>query len=221
MPLRAVGVAVLGCVLAACGTTVSGHPNPSRNPAGTTRSDAGLAALLPDPSQFPSRYAAVALPPDVAGQAAADLDGVLPDAQIDPSTCGPTAPTAGPVVSVGTDDTTRATLTVELTRVDQPLATLRNQLQQCGTVKVTHSGTTATVTTELDPPPPLDVDDALALRRVVRSESPTQARTMQTLLGQVGDIRINVTYMTFTDTRSDTEALDSLFTTAVTKVRKG
>ncbi|MEV6768569.1 sensor domain-containing protein [Nocardia sp. NPDC051030] len=220
--LRFATAAVLACLLAACGTTVSGHPNASRNPATTTvHANSDLARLLPDPSQFPSRYAAVALPAEVALQAANDLDGILPRGDINPGSCAPQAPTAGPVVMVGTDDTTRATLTVELTRADQPLSKLRNQLQQCTTVHVTHSGTTATITTELDPAPPLDADDTLALRRTVTSESVTQPRTMQTLLGQIGDIRINVTYMSFTNAPSDTEALDTLFATAVTKVRKG
>lgn len=213
----------MGVALAACGTTVSGHPVGNRNSVTTVQTDSGLARLLPEASQFPARYTAVTLPIDAAGQAAGDLDGILPGAQIDPATCAPSAPTAGPAVSVGTDDSTRATLTVELVRTDQPLSTLRDQLQRCGTVRVGHSGTTATITTELDPPPPLNADDTLALRRTVQSESGSAGitRHMQTLLGQIGNVRINVTSMSFTDGKADTEALDALFTMAVSKVRKG
>lgn len=215
------GIAVLGCVLAACSTTVAGEPHAS--PGSSTAASSDLARLLPNPAQFPSPYLAITLPPDTAGQAARDLDGILPGAQVDPGECMPAAPVSDPAVSVGTDDSTRATLTVELARTDQRLSALEKQIQRCGSLRVTHSGTTATVTTEVLPPPPLDADETVALRRTVRSETGGAGltRTMQTLLGQVGDVRINVTYMTFGDNKPDGEALDTLFTTAVSKVRKG
>ncbi|MBL1080141.1 DUF5642 family protein [Nocardia sp. 2] len=223
MPVRVIGVAVLGCVLAACGNSVSGQPVAARGPVTTAKPDSGLAKLLPNASAFPSNYPAITLPADAAGQAAHDLDGVLPGSLVEPSACTPPTPGAGPAISVGTDDETRSTLTVELVRTDQPLSTLRDQLQRCGTMQVSHGGTTATVTTELDPPPPLDADDTLALRRTVKSESGAggTTRRMQSLLGQIGDVRINVTYMTFGDGKADAESLDSLFTTTVSKVRKG
>ncbi|WP_245720290.1 DUF5642 family protein [Nocardia uniformis] len=189
----------------------------------TGRPESELTRLLPNPSQFPSPYAAVSLSPDAAGQAARDLDGILPGSQVDPGDCAPSAPVSDPAVAVGTDNSTRATMTVELVRTDQTLTTLQEQVERCGTVRVTHSGTSATVTTEILPPPPLDADETVALRRTVRSETSGAGltRTMQTLLGQVGDVRINVTYMSFGDERPDGEALDSLFTTALSKVRKG
>ncbi|WP_328290063.1 sensor domain-containing protein [Nocardia aurantiaca] len=219
---RTVGVMALGGLLAACGTTVSGHPTDARDPVPTAAADSGLARLLPDPSQFPSQYTAVMLPVDAASQAANDLEGYLPGAQVDPSSCAPVAPTAGPVVSVGTNDATRATLTVALTRSGTPLSALRDQLRRCGTVRVGHSGVTSVVATQLDPPPPVDADDSLALRRTVGTENsaPGLTRTMQTLVGQIGDVRIAVTYMTSGST-TDSEALDTLFTTAVRKVRRG
>ncbi|MEU6581608.1 sensor domain-containing protein [Nocardia sp. NPDC046763] len=217
-----VGIVALGGLLAACGNTVSGHPIAARNPVPAATSDTGLAGLLPDPSQFPSRYTAIVLPAGSANQAANDLEGYLPGAQVDPNTCAPVTPTAGPAVAVGTDDTTRATLTVALTRSGQPLSALRDQLQRCGTVRVGHSGITSVVTTQLDPAPPVNADDSLALRRTVGTDKSATGltRTMQTLVGQIGDVRIAVTYMTSGST-SDSEALDALFTTAVRKVRKG
>ncbi|MFE3261624.1 sensor domain-containing protein [Nocardia sp. NPDC059091] len=219
---RTVGIVALGGLLAACGTTVSGHPIAARNPVPAAGSDTGLTKLLPDPSQFPSRYPAIVLPAEASSQAANDLEGYLPGAQVDPNTCAPATPTAGPAVAVGTDDTTRATLTVALTRSGRPLSALRDQLQRCGTVRVGHSGVTSVVTTQLDPPPPVDADDSLALRRTVGTDKSATGltRTMQTLVGQIGDVRIAVTYMTSGST-SDSEALDALFTTAVRKVRKG
>ncbi|WP_458687882.1 sensor domain-containing protein [Nocardia tengchongensis] len=217
-----VGIVALGGLLAACGTSVSGHPIAARNPAPVATVDKGLSALLPDPSQFPSRYTAIVLSPETAAQAANDLEGYLPGAQVDPSTCGPVAPTSGPAVEVGTDDHGQATLTVVLTRSDKPLSALREQLQRCGTVRVGHTGVTSVVTTQLDPPPPVIADDSLALRRTVGAENnaPGLTRTMQTLVGQVGEVRVAVTYMT-SGTTSDAEALDTLFTAAVRKVRKG
>ncbi|MFD7845817.1 sensor domain-containing protein [Nocardia sp. NPDC059764] len=225
---RTVGIVTLGTVLAACGTTVTGHPTAVRNPAPVATADQTLTAMLPDPSKFPARYTAVVLSPETAAQAAYDLEGYLPGAQVDPSTCAPVAPKTGPAVSVGTDDHGQATLTVVLTRPGKPLSTLRDQLRQCGTVKVGHTGVTSVVTTQLDPPPPVIADDSLALRRTVGPENRPGGpenrdgltRSMQTLIGQVGEVRVAVTYMTSGST-SDTEALDTLFTAAVRKVRKG
>ncbi|MTJ64698.1 sensor domain-containing protein [Nocardia seriolae] len=217
------GAVLAGGLLAACGTTVSGHPTAARNPVTPlANADSGLVKLLPDPSQFPSHYTALVLPADTARQAADDLNGYLPGAQVDPTTCVPATPSAGPVAAVGNDDSTRATLTVVLTRSTQPLSTLRDQLQHCGTVRLGHSGATSIVTTRLDPPPPVNVDDSLAIKRTVGTENSPAGltRTMQTLVGQIGDVRINVTYMT-SGTTSDGEALDALFTTALRKVRKG
>ncbi|WP_245568685.1 sensor domain-containing protein [Nocardia concava] len=217
------GLALAAGLLAACGTTVSGHPVAGRNPVTpAANADGGLAKLLPDPSQFPSRYTAIVLPADTAKQAADDLNGYLPGAQVDPSTCMPATPSGGPVAAVGNDDDARTTLTVVLTRSTQPLSALRDQLQQCGTVRLGHSGSTSIVTTELNPPPPVNADDSLAIKRTVSMEhSQTGLKhTMQSLVGQIGDVRINVTYMTSGST-SDGEGLDALFTTALRKVRKG
>ncbi|MGW4355055.1 sensor domain-containing protein [Nocardia sp. NPDC004582] len=227
-PARMVGIVTLGTALAACGTTVTGHPIAAQNPAPVAVADKTLTAMLPDPSQFPSRYTAIVLSPESAAQAAYDLEGYLPGAQVDPSTCAPVAPKSGPAVSVGTDDRGQATLTVVLTRPGKPLSTLRDQLQHCGTVKVAHTGVTTVVTTQLDPPPPVLADDSLAVRRTAGPENRPGGpenrdgltRSMQTLIGQVGEVRVAVTYMTSGST-SDTEALDTLFTAAVRKVRKG
>ncbi|MGW4246995.1 sensor domain-containing protein [Nocardia sp. NPDC004722] len=219
----AVGFLLVGGLLAGCSSSVSGHPIAARNPVTPLASaDGGLAKLLPDPSQFPSRYTAMALPADTAKQAADDMNGYLPGAQVDPSGCVPTTPSAGPAVAVGSDDNTPATLTVVLTRSDKPLSALRDQLQQCGTVRLGHSGVTSVVTTRLNPAPPANADDTLALERTIGTEHSQTGltRTMQSLIGQIGDVRISVTYMTSVSA-SDSEGLDTLFNTALRKVRKG
>ncbi|MGK8523221.1 sensor domain-containing protein [Nocardia asteroides] len=185
---------------------------------------AELPTLLPDPSRFPPPYTAVVLPQEAVARAAGDLDGMGRGANVQPHRCMPPHQDFGPdrtAMAVGTDDATRATLTVELTRTGKPLAALRAALEQCGSVRVTRAGATTTVTTQLDSPPPVDADDALSLRRTVRPESAGAGLTqsMRTHVGQIGDVRISVTYMSFADSEPDNAALDALFATAVREVR--
>ncbi|MEV0343554.1 sensor domain-containing protein [Nocardia sp. NPDC050713] len=222
--LGACAAAVCALLLTGCGSTVTGQPVAAR-PSTVRHIAAGLTTLLPEPAQFPARYPAVVLPPEAAAQAAGDLNGVIRGATVRPEGCAPDEQQFGPdhtAIAVGSDETSRATLTVELTRTRQPLSTLREQVLRCGEMRVARAGATTTVSTELDPPPPLDADDTLALRRTVAPDvgGPGLTQTMRTLVGQVGDVRIAVTYMTFSDAPPDTAALDELFTTAVRKVRE-
>ncbi|MFE7800082.1 DUF5642 family protein [Nocardia sp. NPDC057440] len=225
--------AVSGCLpavagallLAGCASTVTGHPVASTPTAVQRHIGAQLSALLPDPAQFPVRYPAVVLPPEAAAQAAGDLTGIGRGSTVRPEGCLPPEQRFGPdqtAIAVGTDNSGRATVTVELTRTDQPLAALRNQLKRCETLQVARAGATTTVTTRLQQPPPIDADDTLALRRTVAPEvgGAGLTQSMQTLTGQVGDVRITVTYMSFSDAKPDTAALDELFTTAVQRVRQ-
>ncbi|WP_330256748.1 DUF5642 family protein [Nocardia sp. NBC_00565] len=221
-----VPLAASAALLAGCASTVTGHPVGSGPQSGTQHVAAQLSTLLPDPPQFPARYEAVVLPPEAAAQAAGDLNGIVRGSTVQPDGCVPPAQQFGPnqtAVTVGTDNDTRATMTVELTRIEQPLSALREQLQRCRQVRVSRSGATTTVTTELQAPPPIDADDTLALRRTVAPQvsTPGLTQSMQTLTGQVGDVRITVTYMSFSDAQPDTAALDELFTTTVRKVKMG
>ncbi|MBF6165877.1 sensor domain-containing protein [Streptomyces gardneri] len=226
----------LGCVvplvcavlLAGCGSTVPGRPVSSAQTTQTTVTrhvSAELPTLLPDPGQFPPPYTAVVLPQEAVARAAGDLDGIGRGANVEPDRCVPPHQDFGPdrtAMAVGTDDATRATLTVELTRTDEPSASLRTRLQQCGSVRVTRAGAATTVTTEITAPPPMDADDALSLRRTVRPESGGAGLTqsMRTHVGQIEDVRISVTYMSFADSEPDIAALDALFATAVREVRE-
>ncbi|MFG1794726.1 DUF5642 family protein [Nocardia sp. NPDC049149] len=214
-------------VLAGCGSTVDGRPVAAEQTAVTREISAPLSTLLPEVSQFPARYPAVVLPPEAAAQAAGDLQGGAGrGAQVQPEMCRPPEQKFGAdltAIAVGTNDATRATITVELTRTRQPLGAWRTQLKQCGSVRVNRGGAATTVTTELDPPPPIDADDTLALRRTVTPDvgGAGLTQSMQTLAGQVDDVRITVTYMTFSGAKPDTAALDELFTKAVQRVKKG
>ncbi|WP_442941217.1 DUF5642 family protein [Nocardia sp. NBC_00403] len=212
-------------LLAGCASTVTGHPVVSAPTAVQRHIGAQLAALLPDPAQFPARYPAVVLPPEAAAQAAGDLAGIGRGSTVRPEGCLPPEQRFGPdqtAIAVGTDNDIRASVTVELTRTDQPLSALRNQLKRCETLQVARAGATTTVTTQLQPPPPIDADDTLALRRTVAPEvgGAGLTQSMQTLTGQVGDVRIAVTYMSFSAVKPDTVALDELFTTAVQRVKQ-
>ncbi|NEW43701.1 sensor domain-containing protein [Nocardia cyriacigeorgica] len=216
-------LAVVALLTAGCGSNLTGHAVSAEPTAVTRQVQDRLATLLPDPQEFPDRYPAVVLQPEAAGQAAGDLDGVGAGASVSPAECTPPETYPGPdrlAVAVGTDDAARATLTVELTRTDQPLVRLRNQVQQCERIRVSRSGTASTVTTELEQAPQVDADDAMALRRTVAPDvgGAGLTQSMSSLLAQVGDVRIAVTYMSFSDAQPDVEALEQLFRTTVDRV---
>lgn len=216
-----VAMAVVAVCATACSSTVSGDPKPAAAPA-PQRIDAPLSSLLLDPAVFPARYSALVLPPQAVAQAAADLTGVATGATVAPDTCKPPGRPTGPdgtAMVVGTDNASRATISVELTRSERPLSVRRAQLADCGEMTVTNSGATSTVRTELLPPPTVRADDSVAIRQTVASASVQQ--TMTTLLAQVGDVRIASTFMTFRDTPPDTATLDEVFTKAVQRVHAG
>lgn len=182
--------------------------------------------MLPIQAQFPGSYDVVVLPAEEVPHAAADLTGIPGEvATITPEGCA-TAPPSDPArvaIAVGTDDETRATITVELTRSAEPLSRLHAQLRRCGTVRAQLGPITNTVVTQLDPPPPVNADDALAWTRTVTGQhrGPGLSRSMRTLVAQVRDVRITATYLGFGDGAPDTEGLDQVFTAALEDVHKG
>jgi hypothetical protein len=183
-----------------------------------------LSKLLVDPSDFPARYEAIVLPAQAVAMAAPDLTGVSQGAVVDPADCAPPAQDFGPtgtVMAVGTDNASRSTISIELTKTDTPLDELAAQTERCGDVTVTDNGAESTVTTEITPAPPVRADDTLALRRTVRSGNDNEkvTQSMITLIGQVGDVRVSATFMSFGDAKADTVALDEVFTAAVQKVQ--
>ncbi|MFC7962641.1 sensor domain-containing protein [Rhodococcoides kroppenstedtii] len=209
-------------------TTTSVPPTTTDDSATPTSSAAAsaLAALTLDPSVFPAAYQAVVLPPQAVAQAAQDLDGVASGASVDPAGCKPDRPTADPDATslvVGTDPVNRATVSVELARVDDTLDSLRSRTEECGTVRTTAGGVTAEVVSELVPPPPLGADDTLAVRRTVSSGGGADeiTQSMLSLVGQVDDVRVTATYMSFGEGEPDTATLDLVFREAVQKVKNG
>lgn len=178
-----------------------------------------------DSRGIPRAFGAVVLPPQAVPMAAPDLVGVPRGATVDPSECEPPEQDYGPngtVMAVGTDNATRATISVELTKVDAPLDELEAQTRQCPSMTVTANGVTTTVTTEILPPSPIDADKTMSLRRTVVSPKATAGdQTMLTLIAQVGDVRVATTLMTFGSATPSTAPLDQAFTAAVQKVKAG
>lgn len=212
-------------VLSGCGATISGHPVAGEAATVQAHVAIGLEELLPEQALFPAGYVVVVLPPEAAAQAAGDLNGIARGSAVYPDGCAPPEQRFGPdqtAIAVGTDDEARATITVELARTRQQLSALREQLAGCTELRVNQAGAITTVATQLDPAPPVDADDSIALRRTVIPDlgGAKLTQSMQTLLGQVGDVRITVTYMTFGAPKPDTAALNELFTATVLRVRE-
>ncbi|MEU4705663.1 sensor domain-containing protein [Nocardia salmonicida] len=217
------GLATVAFALTGCAQSVSGTPV-AESAVSVRQVDGALAELLPSPSTFPARYPAVVLPAQAAAAAAGDLDGVGAGASVSPAQCAPPEPEPGgepAAVAVGSDDASRATLTVELSRIAEPVARLRDRLRECGQIQVRRAGAGSTVTTVLDQAVPAGTDDAIALRRTMVPEvgGAGLTQTMQTSIGQIGDVRITVTSMTFGAGQPDTAAVDEMFATTVASVR--
>ncbi len=218
------GVAVGAvAVLSGCGQSVSGTPV-AGGALAVQHVEGALADLLPAPERFPARYPAVVLPPQAAAAAAGDLDGVGAGATVRPASCTPPEPEPGAepaAVAVGTDDATRTSLTVELSRTRESVADLRARSVGCEQIRVSRAGAQTVVSTTLEPAEPAGADDAVSLRRTVVPEvgGAGLTQTMQTTVGQLGDVRITVTSMTFGEAQPDAAAVDELFATTVRAVR--
>ncbi|NLE79520.1 MAG: DUF5642 family protein [Rhodococcus sp.] len=203
--------------LVSCSTTVDGHARPEQL--------VDLSKLLLAPAEFPEGFDAVVLPPQAVSVAAPDLTGVPQNAAVEPSGCTPPQQDYGPVttaMAVGTDNDTRATISVELTRSQATVDELEDQAIECGRFAVTSSGTESTVTTQVMPPPPIDADDTLALRRTVQSGGGREAvvQSMTTLIASIGDVRVAATMMSFGPSRPNLAPLDETFVSAVQKVQR-
>ncbi|GGG08355.1 hypothetical protein GCM10007304_23050 [Rhodococcoides trifolii] len=210
-------------IVAGCGgSTVSGTPEPSSAaPLSSSPIEGGLDTMLVDPSVFPAPYEAVVLPQQAAAAAAQDLDGIGADASVDPAGCKPSArgtAAGSTALVVGTDNETRATISIELTRVRDSLADQVSQWEQCPSVQATSNDVVSTVTTDLVPAPPIDADDTAAYRRTVTSGSGEVTQSMLSLVAQKSDVRITATFMSFSGDTPDSATLDELFTQSVQKV---
>nr|WP_206037569.1 sensor domain-containing protein [Rhodococcus sp. HNM0569] len=217
-----------GSTAVACGGQVDGTPTAAQQTVVST-GGGDLSPRLLAAEAFPPGYPAVVLPEHAVAMAASDLAGVTKGGVVDPPDCTP-APQAydpsGTVMAVGTNGATRATLSVEVARVDTPLAQHRRYLSRCAKMSVDALGATAEVTTTLDPDDPdpeSDADDALGYTRSVVSGGSERRldQSMVTRVAQCDDVRVSVTLMSFGAGAPDTGALDEVFAHAVDAARSG
>jgi hypothetical protein len=187
---------------------------------------ANVQTVLLDSSQFPNAYPAVVLPPHIAAQAAADMSG-LPDAaeNIVPADCKPEPPpsTQGSLaVAVGTNESDRSTLTLIVENVgNSSLEKLRGYVTRCTDITAKNRAAEISVHTELVPSPADLKAPSFVWRRVVRSGSALASlhQTMVTMVGQVGAIRVLVTYLTFGDPKPDLDAMTAVLNSQLSKIK--
>ncbi|MBM7461253.1 sensor domain-containing protein [Rhodococcus coprophilus] len=225
-------VATVLVLVAACTSSISGVALPEASaPYGGPPATAPTpvpgggplpAALLLPIDRFPVTYSAVVLSPQAVAQAAPDLEGIPPDARVDPAGCLPPSQDYGPAgtaMAVGTDTAGRATLSVEIVTFAEPLSEYRTFVEECGRVEATRRGATATVTTVLEPDPAIVVpgSETLGLSRTVRSGhgGDILVQSMSTRAAQLGSVRVLVTFMSFESDVPDTENLDRAYADAV------
>lgn len=217
-----IGIAISGT---GCARVVAGSPR-----AAAPSAEVALAQLLVVPDRFPPRYPAVLLSPAEVDQSLAAIDGLALGSAVDPIGCTPPRPGPAPrdaVASVGTDAATGATITVAVTRVEDPLSTRRAQLADCPSFTTDTDGRRVEISVELLAAPPVDADDSYAVLHSVRPDAgPSLARL--TLVAQLADVRISASWAESAnhagapaETDSpDAEALDGVFLAAVLHARR-
>ncbi len=208
-----------GCARVVTGAARVGDPSRPLPPV-------PVADLLIEPTRFPTQYSAAVLPQRDIARVLADIDGVPTGSAVTPPECAPLPVLAEQKAAVqGTDDRTGARLTVVVVR---PVASVRARVTQLGdcpsfSTTTTDDGETARVTIALPPPPPVDADDSYAVDQTVASASSddSDSRTL-TLVALVDDVQVMASWQQRpgTDDEPDAQALDTLFTDAVLKVRR-
>ncbi len=226
--LPAVGCAVLtvavlvgGCAKVVTGTARGGDPQvrPAR--------PIPVADLLIDPTRFPAQYPAAALPPKDVDRVLAEIDGVPAGSEVTPPECAPLPALAEQSAAVqGIDDESGSRLIVTVTRPVPSVRARVAQLIDCPSFTSTAGGDAdevSEVTVDLPPAPPVDADDTYAVDQTVTAKSPDEPDTRTlTLVALVDDVRVTASWQQHgsSDDTPDTQALDTLFTDAVLKVRQ-
>jgi hypothetical protein len=215
-----------GCVLLAvgmlsgCMRTVDGAATGSAGHGGPPPT---LAQLLIEPQRFPSGYSAAVLDAASTEAAVRDIDGVPAGAAVDPPQCAPPPPGRAPtdVVAVrGVDAATAASVTVTLARTPDGLGARRDQVAGCPAFTVTRADAVTRIEATELPAAPVDADGGFAVSHTVTDPAGSTTSTL-TLVAQIGDVRVTAARMSpDDDPTAHTDALDSLFTDAVLKVRR-
>ena len=223
--LRVCTLAMTVALLAGCTRVILGtlHPVvPGAEPAHLRAAD-----LLIEPGQFPSRYRAVVLDATAVYRALQDVDGVAAASVVNPPHCAPPPRAPQDTAALqGIDSQDASSLIITVTRPAAPLRNRAEQLTACPSFTAVRGQDAFAVTATVLPAPPVDADDSYAVDQTVTDESSGSMRRTLTLAAQIGDVRVSATWLhegtpeTAPDVAPDTQALDTLFTDAVRKVRR-
>ena len=214
-------VAVLvGCTRAILGTVVPVAP-------GAEPASIRVADLLIEPAEFPVRYPAVVLDATAVYGALQDVDGVAAASVVNPPQCAPPPRAPHDTAAVqGIDSQDASSLIVMVTRPATSLGDRAEQLMACPSFTAARGEDISEVTVAVLPAPPVNADDSYAVDQTVTAGSSGSMRRTVTLAAQIGDMRVSATWLHqgtsegTPDVAPDTQALDTLFTDAVLKVRR-
>lgn len=184
--------------------------------------------LLIEPDRFPARYPAVVVDPGIVSRLLRQIDGVTDGSVVTPPECAPLPVAAAEGAAVqGVDQQTGASLIVTVTRPVLSLRARVDQLAGCASFTVAtggDGGQVADVAVDLPPSPVVDADDSYAVDQTVTPQSSGASGTQTlTLVARVADVRVTAAWQGLVETSDstpDTQALDTLFTAAVLKVRQ-
>jgi len=214
-------VAVLvGCTRAILGTVLPVAP-------GAEPALIRVADLLIEPAEFPVRYPAVVLDATAVYGALQDVDGVAAASVVTPPQCAPPPRAPHDTAAVqGIDSQDASSLIVMVTRPATSLGDRAEQLMACPSFTAARGEDISEVTVAVLPAPPVNADDSYAVDQTVTAGSSGSMRRTVTLAAQIGDMRVSATWLhqgtseATPDVAPDTQALDTLFTDAVLKVRR-
>jgi len=214
-------VAVLvGCTRAILGTVLPVAP-------GAEPALIRVADLLIEPAEFPVRYPAVVLDATAVYGALQDVDGVAAASVVTPPQCAPPPRAPHDTAAVqGIDSQDASSLIVMVTRPATSLGDRAEQLMACPSFTAVRGEDISEVTVAVLPAPPVNADDSYAVDQTVTAGSSGSMRRTVTLAAQIGDMRVSATWLhqgtseATPDVAPDTQALDTLFTDAVLKVRR-
>ena len=214
-------VLVGGCARVVTGTARAGDPvvRPAR--------PIPVADLLIEPTRFPTQYPAAALPPKDVDRVLGEIDGVPAGSEVTPPECAPLPMLTPEKAAVqGTDAERGSRLIVTVTRPVPSVRARVTQLTDCPSFTITadgEAGEVSEVTVDLPPAPPVDADDSYAVDQTVTAETSEEPDTRTlTLVALIDDVRVTASWQQHgsSDDEPDTQALDTLFTDAVLKVRQ-
>ncbi len=185
-----------------------------------------VADLLIEPTRFPGQYSAAPLPPKDVDRVLGEIDGVPTGSAVTPPECAPLPVPAQQKAAVQGTDESGSRLIVTVARPVPSVRARVAQLTDCPSFTSTAGGAAgevSEVTVDLPPAPPVDADDTYAVDQTVTAESSGELDTRTlTLVALVGDVRVTASWQRYgsSDDAPDTQALDTLFTDAVLKVRQ-